>query len=114
HGIGEKPAWAAEIFETGSNQWRTYAEWPVKAAVATSLYLHADGSLSFTGPAKTEKTNREYVSDPANPVPYRTRPISPTYPGGDWRRWEAADQRFVDNRPDVLTYESAPLDHDVR
>ncbi|HXT47016.1 MAG TPA: CocE/NonD family hydrolase, partial [Gemmatimonadaceae bacterium] len=57
---------------------------------------------------------REYVSDPANPVPYRTRPISPTYPAGDWRTWEVADQRFVDNRPDVLTYVSAPLDHDVR
>jgi putative CocE/NonD family hydrolase len=114
HGVGEKPAWAAEIFETGSNQWRTYAEWPVKGAVATSLYLHADGSLTFAPPSKTEKTYREYVSDPANPVPYRMRPISPTYPGGDWRRWEAADQRFVDHRPDVLTYESAPLDHDVR
>jgi hypothetical protein len=24
-----------------------------------------------------------------------------------------SDQRFVDHRPDVLTYESAPLDHDV-
>ena len=43
------------------------------------------------------------MSDPANPVPYRQRPISPTYPGGDWRRWEVADQRFVDGRPDVLT-----------
>jgi len=46
-------------------------------------------------------------------VPYRTRPISPTYPAGDWRTWEVADQRFVDNRPDVLTYVSAPLDHDL-
>ena len=53
------------------------------------------------------------MSDPANPVPYRQRPISPTYPGGDWRLWEVADQRFVDGRPDVLTYTSAPLDHDV-
>ena len=56
---------------------------------------------------------REYVSDPANPVPYRQRPISPTYPAGDWRRWEVADQRFVDDRPDVLTYVSAPLDRDL-
>jgi hypothetical protein len=24
-----------------------------------------------------------------------------------------ADQRFVDHRPDVLSYESAPLDHDL-
>jgi hypothetical protein len=114
HGIGEKPAWAANLFETGSNVWRTYTEWPVKSAVKTSIYLHADGSLTFTAPDRTEKSYREYLSDPANPVPYRMRPISPTYPGGDWRRWEAADQRFVDHRPDVLTYESAPLDHDLR
>ena len=114
HGIGEKPAWAAMLFETGSNQWRTYSEWPVKAAVPTNLYLHADGSLSFSAPEKKEKAYREYVSDPANPVPYRQRPISPTYPAGDWRRWEADDQRFVDHRPDVLTYVSAPLDHDLR
>jgi hypothetical protein len=46
-------------------------------------------------------------------VPYRQRPISPTYPGGDWRTWEVADQRFVDHRPDVLSFVSAPLDHNL-
>ncbi len=80
---------------------------------ATNLYFHADGTLSFTAPAAGARAYREYVSDPANPVPYRTRPISPTYPAGDWRTWEVADQRFVDHRPDVLSYMSAPLDHDV-
>src|SRR6185503_2570673 len=70
-------------------------------------------TLSFDAPKKSIKQYREYVSDPANPVPYRQRPISPTYPGGDWTRWEVQDQRFVDGRPDVLTYVSAPLDHDV-
>jgi putative CocE/NonD family hydrolase len=47
-------------------------------------------------------------------VPYRQRPISPTYPEGDWRRWETDNQRFVDRRPDVLSYVSAPLEHDLR
>jgi hypothetical protein len=46
-------------------------------------------------------------------VPYRARPISPTYPAGDWRRWEVADQRFVENRPDVATWVSAALDRDL-
>ncbi|MDQ2666320.1 MAG: CocE/NonD family hydrolase, partial [Gemmatimonadota bacterium] len=64
-------------------------------------------------PASNAAPYREYLSDPANPVPYRQRPISPTYPNGDWRRWEVADQRFVEGRPDVLTYTSAPLDHDI-
>ena len=115
HGKGEKPGWKATTFQSGSSTWRTYAEWPPKSAVTTKLYLHADGSLSFTAPGGDEgaASYREYVSDPANPVPYRTRPISPTYPAGDWRTWEAADQRFVDNRPDVLTFVSAPLEQDL-
>ena len=116
HGEGEKPAWQAITFQPGSNTWRTYATWPPAEAKPTNLYLHADGTLSFTAPAAPSHGApgyRQYVSDPANPVPYRERPISPTYPGGDWRLWEVADQRFVDNRPDVLTYVSAPLDHDL-
>jgi putative CocE/NonD family hydrolase len=115
HGQGEKPAWQASTFQSGSNTWRTYAAWPPKEAKLTNLYLHADGTLSFTAPGagKTGHGYREYVSDPANPVPYRQRPISPTYPAGDWRTWEVADQRFVDHRPDVLIFVSEPLDHDL-
>ena len=111
HGQGAKPAWVASTFETGANRWRTYDAWPPREAKPTNLYLHPDGTLSFTAPQGAGY--REYVSDPANPVPYRQRPISPTYPGGDWRTWEVADQRFVEGRPDVLTWVSAPLERDV-
>jgi uncharacterized protein len=114
HAQGEKPQWQASTFQSGSNTWHTYATWPPKEAKSANLYLHSDGTLSFVAPdAKSTKAYREYVSDPANPVPYRERPISPTYPAGDWRTWEVADQRFVDNRPDVLTFVSQPLDHDL-
>ena len=114
HGEGEKPTWRANIFQSGSNTWRTYSEWPPRQSKPTNVYLRADGTLSFNAPESSARTGyREYVSDPANPVPYRQRPISPTYPAGDWRTWEIADQRFVDNRPDVLSYVSAPLDHDL-
>jgi putative CocE/NonD family hydrolase len=114
HGQGEKPAWQASTFQSGSNSWHTYTSWPPKEAKPTNLYLHADGTLSFTASAASkEKNYREYVSDPANPVPYRQRPISPTYPAGDWQTWEVADQRFVDHRPDVLSFVSEPLDHDL-
>jgi len=115
HGQGVKPAWQASTFQSGSNTWRTYAAWPPPEAKPTKLYLHADGTLSFTAPdaAKEGPSYRAYISDPANPVPYRQRPISPTYPAGDWRTWEVADQRFVDGRPDVLSFVSAPLDHDL-
>jgi uncharacterized protein len=113
HGKGEKPNWKASTFQTGSNTWHTYTAWPPAQAKAENLYLHADGTLSFDPSPANAKQYREYVSDPANPVPYRHRPISPTYPGGDWRTWEVADQRFVDHRPDVLSFVSAPLDHDL-
>jgi len=115
HGKGEKPRWQATTFQSGSNTWKTYAAWPPKEAKVTNLYLHADGTLSFSAPSDSQRVPayREYVSDPANPVPYRQRPISPTYPAGDWQRWEAADQRFVDHRPDVLTFVSAPLKQDL-
>ena len=78
----------------------------------TPLYLHDDGSLSFAAPAAGEGC-RDYVSDPANPVPYRPRPISPTYPLPEWQWWEAEDQRFVENRPDLASWKSAPLDADL-
>ena len=114
HGKGNKPSWQATMFQTGSNTWRAYSAWPVKSATPTNLYLQNDGSLSFDKPVSGARAGyREYVSDPASPVPYRQRPISPTYPNGDWRRWEVADQRFVDGRPDVLTYTSVALDHDI-
>src|SRR6478672_10955726 len=56
HGKGAKPAWRATMFQTGSNTWRTYDNWPVKAASPTQLYLHADGTLSFDKPASGAKS----------------------------------------------------------
>jgi putative CocE/NonD family hydrolase len=40
--------------------------------------------------------------------------VERTYsPTSRWRRWETEDQRFVDGRPDVLTWQTAPLTQDV-
>lgn len=114
HGKGDRPAWTASTFQSGSNKWRTYGTWPPQEAQARNLYLHGDGTLSFNAPSSAEGNEfREYVSDPAHPVPYRQLPISPTYPGGDWRTWEVADQSFAGARPDVLTFVSAPLERDI-
>jgi putative CocE/NonD family hydrolase len=112
HDDGGAMDWRVKTFQSGTNTWQTYDKWPPAGSVATSLYLRPDGVLSFDPPA-SGKLYREYTSDPANPVPYRARPISPTYPAGDWRSWETDDQRFVDHRPDVLTYTSPPLTKDM-
>jgi putative CocE/NonD family hydrolase len=46
-------------------------------------------------------------------VPYRPRPIEPTYPEPGWRTWLVEDQRFVSGRPDVLSWESDTLPQDL-
>ena len=103
----------ATVFETGVNQWKEYAEWPPKQGVETRrLYFHEGRRLAFDAPAGSGFD--EYVSDPANPVPYRPRPVTPTYPGPKWRVWLVEDQRFLDHRPDVLAWETEPLKADVR
>ncbi|MDG2533291.1 CocE/NonD family hydrolase [Sphingomonas sp. HITSZ_GF] len=112
HGTGTKPDYALKSFQSGSWQWKTYTQWPLADTRQTSLFLHADGSLSFDAPAEGEGC-RDYVSDPARPVPFRTHPMSATYETPEWRQWESEDQRFVDDRPDVLRYVSAPLTQDL-
>jgi len=43
-------------------------------------------------------------------VPYRHRPIQATYStGSGWPVWQVEDQRFVDGRPDVLTWQTEAL-----
>jgi putative CocE/NonD family hydrolase len=106
----------ATVFESGSNTWRTFDSWPPKRATTRSLYFHAGGRLSFDAPRAGESgTNDSFVSDPATPVPYRPRPIEPTYypKGSGWYTWLLEDQRFVQNRPDVLSWETEPLAEDV-
>ncbi len=109
-------------FETGSNRWREYTHWPPPESKPQNLYLAADGTLVFsasepkkTGPGAAEGAKyREYVSDPANPVPYRHRPIQATYAeGSQWFNWMVEDQRFVSGRADVATWSTPPLEHDV-
>jgi putative CocE/NonD family hydrolase len=105
----------AQVFETGSNRWRSFDSWPPKSGTtARRLYLRAGGRLSFDPPGDAEGAFDEYVSDPASPVPYRRRPIGPTYQWPEqWPAWLVQDQRFVDHRPDVLTWSTDVLDHDV-
>ncbi|HXY69458.1 MAG TPA: CocE/NonD family hydrolase [Gemmatimonadales bacterium] len=101
------------LFDGGVRAWRSFDRWPPRQAAAQSLYLHADGILSFDPPAERAGFDA-WVSDPANPVPYRPRPVEITYsPGSRWRRWMTEDQRFVDGRPDVRTWKTAPLERDV-
>ena len=112
HQTGPRPDLEVRSFQSGSWRWQSYAHWPPAGTTMRQLYLHADGSVSFTAPAAGEAC-RSYVSDPTQPVPFRPRPMSGTYVTPDWRVWESQDQRFLQGRPDVLSYVSASLDHDL-
>lgn len=108
---GKQPE--ALTFQTGSNKWVSHDRWPPKDASARKLYFHPQGKLAFKAPEETMAPFDEYASDPAKPVPYRPRPVTPTYPGREWNEWMVEDQRFTQHRPDVLTYETEPLTEDV-
>jgi len=109
-------------YETGAGKWRSYQAWPPTAPAApTPLYLEPGFKLGFDRPRTPvalfasqvfggQAGFDEYISDPAKPVPYRLRPIRPTYAeGSTWRQWLVDDQRLFSDRTDVLTYETDPL-----
>jgi uncharacterized protein len=103
-------------FETGTNRWTQYDAWPpAKEVRQRRLYFQPGHKLSFETPQVDKDAEYdEYVSDPANPVPYRPRPVTPTYPGPEWPVWLLQDQRFVDHRPDVLSFTTEPLTANLR
>jgi uncharacterized protein len=98
----------AYVFETGSNVWRRYSEWPPKQAEPKTLYLRAGGGLSFEPPASDANSFDEYMSDPAKPVPF-VNYVSDDVP----QEYMDSDQRFAASRPDVLVYETPVLQEDV-
>jgi uncharacterized protein len=100
-------------FETGTNVWRRLPAWPAGCATGCTVkptpYYLASGAKIRTGrPAAADAPFDEYISDPAKPVPFRSRPNKPAG-GSFWARWLVDDQREASGRPDVLTFVSDPL-----
>ena len=110
-GVGKLDMPEALTFRTGANEWVRHDSWPPKRNVlARRLYFQPNGKLSFNAPPAVAGAFDSYVSDPANPVPYRPRPIDVN---SGWTTWLVDDQRFVDHRPDVLSWTSDVLKEDV-
>jgi uncharacterized protein len=106
------------IYNTGENHWDRLTHWPLSCdhgcdQPSKPLYLAADGALSFEAPSAGAAQYDEYVSDPSKPVPFSPRPFYESE-GDAWGTWLVHDQRFVDGRPDVLTYETDPLTEPLR
>jgi hypothetical protein len=99
-------------FQTGSNTWKRYSHFPPRESQPTSLHLQGAGLLGWADSTTQAKTT--YLSDPANPVPYRQRPIQPTYsPGSQWFNWLTEDQRFVADRKDLALWKLPVLKKDL-
>ncbi|HEV2530641.1 CocE/NonD family hydrolase [Phenylobacterium sp.] len=104
------------IYRTGLDRWDRLQRWPLACETACPaplkpLYLQPGGGLGFERPAKAGSD--EYVSDPAKPVPFVPRPVV-NADRSQWQTWLVRDQRFVDGRPDVLTYETGVLSSPVQ
>ena len=121
---GGKPDGLAPVtaFQTGTNRWQSLPTWPLACDVGCrtpmqKLYLQPAGGLGFMPPPVVPGRGPKadsYVSDPAKPIPYRLRPISPTYAtGSTWKQWLVDDQRPFSDRTDVLTYETPVLTQPV-
>jgi putative CocE/NonD family hydrolase len=123
HFLKDKGDWTepeAITFQTGANKWMSYDSWPPRSGInERNLYFHGNGQLSFDPPRQDNTRDfDQYVSDPAHPVPYRARPVEPTYnpsAKGDsrWYTWLLEDQRFAHQRPDVLAWETEALKDDL-
>lgn len=98
----------AYVFETGTNRWHKYAEWPPKNSKKMKLFLHPRKLLSFNRPVYKNVLFDKFTDDPANPVPY-TNEVTIKYP----KHFMVEDQRFVSGRSDVLSYSSPILKKNI-
>jgi uncharacterized protein len=115
----------ATVYNTGANRWEQFEDWPAacERSCATNLkplYMQENAALSFERPQGAKEPADTYTSDPAKPVPYIPRPMVDLFSnmgGGSWSAYGdslVTDQRFVDGRPDVLTYETEVLTAPVK
>jgi uncharacterized protein len=116
-------------FETGTNTWRHLRSWPSGCdgtgceITPVPLYLlpttndpDAVSASVSQQPHSTDRPFDEYVSDPAKPVPFRSRPTRPVgYDNGlTWPLWLVDDQREAAGRPDVLAFRTGILTQPIK
>ena len=110
-GIGESNLPEAVTFRTGANKWISYEKWPPANAEKQFLYLSPKQKLTQNISKRNKTQFDEYLSDPNKPVPYTSKfyDSNTLY----YRPYMNEDQRFASSRPDVLVYETDPLENDI-
>lgn len=107
------------VYDTGENRWEELETWPSSCEkgcpnLAKPLYLKSQFGLGFDPVDEVSTASQsfdEYLSDPKKPIPFRPRPISPSRE--NWQKWLVTDQRHISDRPDVLVYETPPLENEI-
>ena len=99
-GVEEWPP--VQLFVMGANRWRAEEDWPPPGAEYTDYYLHGGGKLSPRPPSDGPPDSYDY--DPRDPV------MTLYSPQG---QQEPQDQRALDGRRDILTYETDPVEEPV-
>ena len=97
----------ANVFISGANEWKQFAQWPPAEKKDELLYLQPNGKLAWEKPSAKNNFS-EYVSDPAHPVPY-AEDVHFTRT----RDYMTDDQRFASRRTDVLTFQTDVLNNDI-
>ena len=91
-----------QLFVMGANRWRADEDWPPAGAEYTDFYLRGGGRLAPAPPSDDPPDSYDY--DPRDPV------MTLYSPQG---QQEPRDQRALDGRRDVLTYETDPVEEPV-
>ncbi|MCK0135828.1 CocE/NonD family hydrolase [Arenibacter sp. S6351L] len=94
----------AYVFDTGTKEWKTFDTWPPKNTSKETYSLQRNERLGQI--ATREYSFQEFISDPKKPVPY-SEDIKMVFTP---RKFMTDDQRFAARRPDVLIFETEPLE----
>ena len=106
NGVDREPR--VKAFVMGEDVWREADRWPLPGTVPRTLVLddvsmrHRPGRLDWQAQPRSDGFS-SFLSDPARPVedPFATQP-------------GAHDYRMLPEREDVVTFETAPLEDELR
>jgi uncharacterized protein len=104
---GSAPDFKVRMFDTGKLQWDEFDGFPQESIEKKEIFLHVSGK--FKGEEHQEGW-REFSSNPFQPVPYlESNEFARMAP----KSYMTADQRFLSDREDVLSWTSDPLEEDL-
>ncbi len=112
-GIASEPP--VRFYTMGANRWSGAVDWPLPGTQFTPYYFHARGSrhgdLTTDQPGDEEAS--QYTYDPEDPVPTLGGNHSGPQDHPEVIRVGALDQRPNWDRPDVLVFETEPLEEEI-